>query len=90
VVVVVVVVVVAYKEVARIAEMAMDRMPTAEERHLSVFEVLCLRTVVVAVRGTAAAVAAGVAGPVPAVTVGAREMQQANGGYRCSKIEAWQ
>jgi hypothetical protein len=68
--------------------MAMGRMPMVEARHLSVFEVLCLRTGVVAVHGIAAAavVGVGVAVPVPVEIVGAKEMQRANGGFRCWKI----
>jgi len=67
----------------------MGRMPMVEARHLWVFEVRCLRTGVVAVHGIAAAVAAvgvGVTVPIPVEIVGAREMQRANGGFRCWKI----
>ena len=82
--------VVACRQVAKTAaEMAMGRMPTVEARHLSVFEALCLRTGVVAVHGIASAVAAvgvGVTVPIPVEIVGAREMQRANGGFRCWKI----
>jgi hypothetical protein len=66
--------------------MAMGRMPMVEARHLSVFEVLCLRTGVVAVHGIAAAVGVGVTVPIPVEIVGAREMQRANGGFRCWMI----
>jgi hypothetical protein len=75
--------------------MAMGRMPMGEGRHFAVFEVLCLRTGVVAVHGIAVAAAAaaaaavvgvGVAVPIPVETVGAKEMQRANGGFRCWKI----
>jgi hypothetical protein len=84
-------VVVACRQVAKTAaEMAMGRMPTVEARHLSVFEALCLRTGVVAVHGIAAAAVAavgvGVTVPIPVEIVGAREMQRANGGFRCWMI----
>jgi hypothetical protein len=86
-------VVVACRQVAKTAaEMAMGRMPTVEARHLSVFEALCLRTGVVAVHGIAAAAAVvaavgvGVTVPIPVEIVGAREMQRANGGFRCWMI----
>jgi hypothetical protein len=82
-------VVVACRQVAKTAaEMAMGRMPTVEARHLSVFEALCLRTGVVAVHGIAAvaAVGVGVTVPIPVEIVGAREMQRANGGFRCWMI----
>jgi hypothetical protein len=68
--------------------MAMGRMQMVEGRHFAVFGVLCLRTGVVAVRGIAAAavVGVGVAVPIPVETAGAKEMQRANGGFRCWKI----
>jgi hypothetical protein len=70
--------------------MAMGRMQMVEGRHFAVFGVLCLRTGVVAVHGIAAAAAVvvgvGVAVPIPVETAGAKEMQRANGGFRCWKI----
>jgi hypothetical protein len=68
--------------------MAMGRMPMVEGRHLLVFEVLYLRTVVVAVHGIVAAAAAvvGVAGPVPVGIDGAKEMRRSSGGFRCLQI----